>query len=249
MAMQLKHFLSLFALTFILFNTSSSRNQRRPVQGNAAPVVEITVPATRERIHWNTIVRYNIKVTDKEDGSSDYNEIEAKEVFLRVVYLADSSLANAFLSKKKTLPDPNGLALIKSSGCFNCHSVKGKLIGPSFEAISKRYAAKTPIDMLANKVIKGSRSVWGTIEMPPHPDLEKNNAAEIIRWIIRNGADPNIDYLPGLEGAFHTRQKPAINSGKGVYLLTASYTDHGIAGVAQKKQGSNSIVLRCPPAR
>ena len=216
-------------------------------QSNTPPKVVISRPDPKDRFTWNSLVRYKINIVDKEDGVSKYDEIIPREVILKTTYLPDSAQVPAFMNNEtKSAPEPKGLILIKTSTCFNCHAVKNKLIGPSFDAIVKRYSrSEDSIKMLATKIIKGSRYRWGNVEMPPNPEMHINDAREIVRWIRNNSANPNVDYLPGLEGTFHTISKPSKNAGKGVYVLTASYTDHGVPQMPQQhKEGKHSIMLK-----
>lgn len=213
---------------------------------NSTPKVVITKPSANDRFNWNSLIPYAITVTDKEDGNSEYNEIAANEVFLKIVYLPDSANVKTYLAAEAKKREPAGLTLMKTSTCFNCHAVKSKLIGPAFEAITKKYPHNSnSVAMLANKVIAGSSSVWGSEKMPPHSDIEKNKATEIISWIMNNCSNANVDYLPGVEGVFRTRNKPEKNGSKGVYISTASYTDHGLTKMPQQhKEGRNTAVLR-----
>ena len=81
--------------------------------------------------------------------------------------------------------------------------------------------------------------------MPAQPDLKINQAKEIIEWILKNSANPDVTYFVGIEGAFRTKEKPEKNSGKGVYILTASYTDHGLLGMPKlSKRGQHTIILK-----
>lgn len=170
---------------------------------NEAPRVVIKKPAVEEAFSWNSPVPYEITVEDKEDGKSEFNEIAANEVILKISFLPDSANLKTYLAAEAKTPEPAGLSLMKTSTCFNCHAVKNKLIGPSFEAISKKYPNNaSSVAMLTNKVIKGSSSVWGTEKMPPHPDLKIEQADEMISWIMKNCSDSNVNYLPGLAGYF-----------------------------------------------
>lgn len=214
---------------------------------NSPPKVTIITPGDNSRFQWNSLVHYRISVSDKEDGYSEYNEIAANEVLLKVVYLPDSSkLKTYFSDDKNTEREHPGLTLIKTTDCFNCHSPKNKLIGPSFEQIAKRYPHNAAsIDTLAQKVIDGSSGVWGDTPMPPHPDLKIEQTKQIIDWVFQNNSNPDIAYFPGMEGAFRTKEKPANDAGKGVYILTASYTDHGLKDKQQlRKRGHHTIVLK-----
>ena len=237
----------LTGLAFYCFVSAFTAQADNPEKNNP-PNVRIITPLNNTSFQWNAMVNYSISVSDKEDGTSEYNEIAAGEVLLKVVYLADGSKVKKHLPDKSNNgdPEPAGLSLIKTSACFTCHASKNKLIGPSFELIAKRYPNNTTsIDMLAKKLIKGSTDVWGNIPMPPHPDLKTQQAREIIRWILKNNTNPDVTYFTGIQGAFRTKVKPAKDAGKGVYILTASYTDHGLKDLPQlSKRGEHTIILK-----
>lgn len=215
---------------------------------NSPPKVTITTSGNNNgKFQWNSRIHYRINVSDEEDGSSEYNEINANEVLLKVVYLPDSSKVEKYLSDGvNTGMEHPGLSLIKISDCFNCHAAKNKLIGPSFEQIAKRYPySPTSIEMLTKKMIDGSSGVWGETPMPPHPDLNTEQAKQIIDWVLNYNSNPDIAYFPGMEGTFRTKEKPVNDTGKGAYILTASYTDHGLKDNPEhRKRGHDSIVLK-----
>ena len=255
--MQIKLLLSIALTAFAFYCFTAAFSQRHHPE-NSAPKVTITAPAKNSKFQWNSIVPYSIRVLDLEDGNSGYNEIPPSEVLLMVRYLPDSSHVKEYLSdRSKANPQP--LLWMSTSTCFNCHAAKTKLIGPSFELIARRYP-DNPIsaETLANKIINGSSGTWGDVKMPPHPDLKIGQAREIVRWILKNNSDPDQSYLAGTEGAFRTKEKPNIEPGKGVYILTASYTDHGMKQIQQspsdpsptgiirasRKQGQHTIVLK-----
>ncbi len=211
---------------------------------NNSPKVEILIPKNASSFDWNSFIRYSIRVTDAEDGSSEYQEISSKEVFLEVKWLPGNSKVNEINAVKAGVDnDPPGLALMKASTCFNCHMVKAKLTGPSFYEISKKYAHNSAtIDMLASKVINGSSGIWSNTVMPPNPDFTAEQSKQVIQWILKNAEDPNRNYYVGTEGTFKTRSRP--ENGKGSYVLTASYTDHGLKGISKSNQrGQHSIVI------
>ncbi len=214
---------------------------------NSPPQVTIITPGDNDRFQWNSLVHYKIRVSDEEDGYSEYNEIEANEVLLKVVYLPDASQLETYLSSDKDadLQHP-GLSLIKTSGCFNCHSAKSKLIGPSFEQIAKRYPYNpSSIATLTQKVMDGSLGVWGDTPMPPHPDLTAEQAKQIIQWVLQYNSNSDVTYFSGLQGTFRTQEKPANDAGNGVYILTASYTDHGLNNNRQlRERGHHTIMLK-----
>lgn len=213
---------------------------------NNAPQVTIISPAPNARFSWNSVVNYSIKVADKEDGLSEYEEINAKEVLLEVRYLPNAAFAKKYLDQKKNEKEHTGLTMIKRSDCFTCHASKSKLIGPSFELIAKKYKLnEINSNRIAKNIINGSKGLWGNEAMPAHQLLKANEVKQMVNWILQNGANPNLLFYPGIEGAFRTKEKPAKGAAKTVMVLTASYTDHGGKEKAQdKKYGQHSIIVQ-----
>src|SRR6476620_2005277 len=192
-------------------------------QTNHAPVVKIETPANKSSYAWNTTVSYSISVSDKEDGESQYQEISPNEVFLQVNYVPAATAS----VKQIVKADPPGLTVLKTSNCFNCHTVHTKSIGPSFSEISKRYTFSKPhIDLLAKRITNGSTGVWGATAMPSHPELSNEKVQQVVQWILKNGAQPDLNIYRGVEGSF--RLAPPATKQKGSYVLTASYIDHGL---------------------
>ena len=212
---------------------------------NDPPKVTITAPADNGEFQWNSLVPYAISVSDREDGKTEFEEIAANEVLLRIAFLPNPSRKDKYLldlSKADNQP----LQRMSVSNCFTCHAAKTKLIGPSFDLIAKRYP-DTPetVESLAKKVITGATGTWGNVQMPPHPDLKIDQATEMVAWILRNSSDPDQSFVVGIEGAFRTREKPDNDAGTGIYVLTASYMDHGLKDIPQsRKQGQHTIMLK-----
>ena len=221
---------------------SSSKNA-----SNASPKVVIASPVADGKFRWNEVIRYSIKVIDAEDGNSQYDEINAKEVLLEVSYFTNISKAKAYMaSKEKMVSEHPGLTLLKNSDCFTCHASKEKLIGPSFEQIAKKYSrSKAVIDKLTANVINGAKGVWGPVAMPPHKAMKTAELHQVINWILTKNCNSNVTYYPGIEGSFRTMQKPLQESDNRVIVLTGSYTDHGDkASQNNKKFGQHSVMLK-----
>ena len=238
-AMPVRLLLSIGSTAFVFYLFTASFSQ----QYNSPPEVTITAPAKNGTFQWNSVVPYAIRVSDKEDGNSEYNEIAANEVLLMVAYLPDAARATKYLSDRSK-ENPEVLSWMSRSTCFNCHAATAKLIGPSFELIARRYPDNSiSAEALAKKIITGSTGTWGDLKMPPHPDLKIDEVREAVSWILKNSSDPDRCYYAGIEGAFRTKEKPTGEPGNGIYILTASYTDHGRNGTG-RKQGQQSIVLK-----
>lgn len=79
-----------------------------------------------------------------------------------------------------------GLELVAKSDCFTCHKIRETLVGPAYVAVSERYANATDkvIDSLATKVIKGGAGNWGTVPMTPHPQVSKEDATTMVKYVL-----------------------------------------------------------------
>ncbi|MGC8501375.1 MAG: c-type cytochrome, partial [Leptospirillia bacterium] len=79
--------------------------------------------------------------------------------------------------------------LINANGCFACHSVDTKMVGPSFKMVADKYRGQKGADeMLAKKIIAGGNGNWndvtGGVMMPPHPGLSMDQAEAIAKWVL-----------------------------------------------------------------
>lgn len=79
----------------------------------------------------------------------------------------------------------DGKALIAKSDCLTCHKENEKVIGPSYKEVAQKYPnTEANVKMLAGKVIAGGVGVWGQIPMTAHPQLSKDDAEAMVRYIL-----------------------------------------------------------------
>jgi cytochrome c len=77
-----------------------------------------------------------------------------------------------------------GTELFYKNDCGTCHADKVKLSGPSYAEIAAKYNADTAmIPMLADRIIKGGKGVWGEVAMTAHPNLSKEDAIALVKYI------------------------------------------------------------------
>lgn len=75
-------------------------------------------------------------------------------------------------------------------GCTNCHAMEGKLVGPSWMDISRRYHAKrndpAVLDHLVKNVSNGSQDNWGGLPMVASDPAGKkqNQIVEVVKYIL-----------------------------------------------------------------
>jgi cytochrome c len=199
--------------------------------GNNPPSVVIVAPAAGTTFKWNTPIRYEIQVSDKEDGDSRYDEINAKEVLMEARYLTDTTQISEWPNKRRPLQ------AMMASNCMNCHAFDSKLIGPSFKEISEMYRSDTTkMSQLVKHVREGSRGVWGDVVMPTHPELSMSETEEMVRWILEYAKDSTVTYFTGTTGVVRL-PKPLSATDRGFLFMTASYRDHNLA------VGEDSLLL------
>lgn len=105
-----------------------------------------------------------------------------KETFplLCAVAIAASLASGAHAADAKP-----GEALAKSSGCFACHTVDKKLIGPGYKEIADKYRGhKAAEGDLVRKVKDGSKGVWGDIPMPANAHVKDEDIRAMVQWIL-----------------------------------------------------------------
>jgi cytochrome c len=86
-----------------------------------------------------------------------------------------------------TNPDyKNGLALVAKYKCVTCHAIDDVVTGPPYRKVAEKYASypDTIVSHLARKVITGGNGVWGEVFMTPHPDVSKEDAETMVRYIL-----------------------------------------------------------------
>ena len=76
-------------------------------------------------------------------------------------------------------------ALAKAKNCFSCHSIDKKVVGPAYKDVAKKYAGNPAAEkMLAEKIVKGGKGVWGEIPMPPNAAVKPEEATKLAKWVL-----------------------------------------------------------------
>lgn len=78
-----------------------------------------------------------------------------------------------------------GEKLIAKSDCIGCHNKDKKIVGPSYSEIAKKYPSNNKsINYLIDKVLSGGSGVWGPVPMLAHPNLKKEDAKTMVKYIL-----------------------------------------------------------------
>lgn len=79
----------------------------------------------------------------------------------------------------------SALDVFKKNNCNACHAATSKLVGPSIAEISTKYKDHSDVlSKLVLKVQKGGSGTWGTIPMPPHPQVPESDIKIIVQWML-----------------------------------------------------------------
>ncbi|GGH03546.1 hypothetical protein GCM10007415_44650 [Parapedobacter pyrenivorans] len=78
-----------------------------------------------------------------------------------------------------------GRVLMSYSDCATCHKEADRKRGPAFEDIAARYPMNsTYINILAKRIMLGTKGTWGNVVMPPHPTLSEKDAETMVMYIL-----------------------------------------------------------------
>jgi len=87
-------------------------------------------------------------------------------------------------SESKPAMEPGELLIVKSD-CIGCHHKEDKLIGPAYQEIAAKYPATDEnVNLLADKIVKGGKGVWGNIPMTPHTKITNDEAKSMVKYIL-----------------------------------------------------------------
>ena len=77
------------------------------------------------------------------------------------------------------------LELAKASGCTACHAIDNTIVGPAYKDVAAKYRGEPrAARMLIEKVRKGGQGVWGSVAMPPQPQVSESDLTTLVEWIL-----------------------------------------------------------------
>jgi len=75
-------------------------------------------------------------------------------------------------------------ALAKAKGCYACHDVNTKKVGPAFKDVAKRSAGKPDaVAHLSERIKKGGVGEWGNVPMPPQ-NVTDEESKKLAEWVL-----------------------------------------------------------------
>ena len=99
---------------------------------------------------------------------------------------ADTTAAKPATADPTKNPDyEKGLSLIAANDCLTCHKVDEASTGPAYRDVANKYTNDdATANTLADKVIKGGSGNWGSIPMPAHDALSKDDAKAMVKYVL-----------------------------------------------------------------
>lgn len=85
-----------------------------------------------------------------------------------------------------TAPVASGPAEVaQKSGCMACHGVANKIVGPGYAEVAAKYKGQGDVEAkLVAKVKDGGQGVWGSVPMPPNPQVKDEDLKTLVKWIL-----------------------------------------------------------------
>jgi len=200
------------------------------IAGNEPPVIEVSVMGG-DRFLPGSFANYTITVNDKEDGSTTDGKIAADRVLVTLDYHPQgydmTKIAQGH--QRSELP---GKLLIAESDCKSCHLIDQRSAGPAYREVAKRYAKEVrAVEVLSDKVLKGGSGVWGDVAMAAHPQLSKEQAVQMVEYVLSLANEEKVVSLPLSGKANFEAVPPPGPTATSAYVLTVTYEDNGANGM------------------
>ena len=206
--------------------------------GNSLPQVAINLPGNQSFYWDNAPVKYSVNITDKEDQKVDPKNVKVYFDYTAQPAKNQAQMGHQILTTVET--NTLGKSLIAGSDCKACHQLEKKSVGPAFVMVAQRYKGDAgAVNKLAAKIINGGGGNWGEHAMSAHPQLSKQDASEMVKYILSLADVKKQKANLPLQGALTFKEHNAKEA-KGMYTLLAAYTDKGGNAVGPL---TNSAVL------
>jgi cytochrome c len=100
--------------------------------------------------------------------------------YLTTLFIAGAMLTTQAIAANDATP------LAQKSGCFACHSIDKKVMGPAWKDVAAKYRGDASAEAkLVTKVSKGGSGVWGTMAMPAQaPKVQEADIKTLVKFVL-----------------------------------------------------------------
>jgi cytochrome c len=241
-----------YRATLTVTDAKGEKNSKSVIlmAGNEPPQVAIQFNTANRSFYFpGKAINYEVKVSDREDGSLLNKKILPSQVAVSIDYLSEgfdlTEIAQSQRSVDVSVQHARAVNMINKSDCRACHAINSKSLGPSFTAVAKKYSATDAIvTRLSRKIINGGSGVWGDAMMPAHSTLPENDAKAMVNYILSLRSQNKTVKSKPVKGSYMVTL-PANDNGRGSYIFRAAYTDRGHKTSAPQSS-EHMVVLRNP---
>jgi cytochrome c len=107
--------------------------------------------------------------------------------FLVVSASVQLAMAQTPASASKVPTDAEVDKIMEERYCSGCHDMAKKMVGPSFNDVTKKYAEgdkKVNAEKLSIAISKGGKGVWGATPMPANAAVTADELKTITNWLV-----------------------------------------------------------------
>jgi len=137
------------------------------------------------RAFWKGSVE---KMMTKYGAPVPADQIEALVNYLASNYGQGATNAPAASSPASDAPlatTGDAKLLMQKSGCFNCHTVDKKFLGPSFKEVAAKYKGIPDASAkVTRQITHGGSGLWGPFPMPPFKQFSEADVRILTAWIL-----------------------------------------------------------------
>lgn len=215
--------------------------------GNEPPQVSLELTEGNKTFFFpDKDIAYEVRVSDKEDGSLENKRIPASKVKITATYQDVEDTPQAQGHQIAPVTFTAGKNLMDKSDCKACHFPDKKSVGPPFIDIARKYKANSnAVAILSDKIIKGGAGIWGDVAMSAHPNIGLPEANQMVQYILSLANKKVPPTLLPPKGNVAPKIPEGGDPNKGVYKLLAKYTDKGANGLPAQT-AEQLIVLKNP---
>lgn len=138
---------------------------------------------TKPRDFWKAEVE---KMIGKYGAAIPDDQTNALINYFAINYGGDTNVPAPVVAKAQpTTGTIDAKQLAIKSGCFNCHNIKAKVIGPAYKDVAAKYASDPEaLKKISEQVTGGGAGKWGQFPMPPFKQFSDAELKALGEWIL-----------------------------------------------------------------
>jgi len=167
-----------------LANEATPKAASQPAQKIAPPSAQQVVP-TKPVATKPAVEAKPAEVTPPLKSEPAVKQVEATPAAVKPMVAAEAAPAPVKVAAPTAVSDAEGLALAKKRNCLACHAVDKKVVGPAWKEVAAKYRGDAGAQArMEVKIGKGGSGAWGSMAMPPQPQVTAEERTTLARFIL-----------------------------------------------------------------